>query len=748
MKLGGTVHPCWERFCGWTSAIGLVLCGSHSWAQSTGANVIAQPLRPMVGARVQQNPPDFAWPWVALGQRYEVILTGPGYRRTILSNSNLLSWPEALPFGEFKWTVRSIGGREIAGGGFVVPPDATVFVVPEARELLERVVAQAHPRFSPTGLAGSTDPMVRKLLATVSRFEGERVPEPSDPEGVTGARDRSTLARAARDLHRSGDEVADRLIDTVAATMLSKDDRWRKELRRRLLIAAGWRPDGPTGVKGVHSVASDLAFAMALAYDQTYTSLSTDDRRLVVRAIMQRLEDIEAEFMQGERLFRRSRDSHGWGAWGLLSATVALIAGDDLRADAMFLRTVPGFITSISPWGGEDGGFANGVAYASFRMGAQALPMDVLGQVIGVNLFAKPAMANFARFMAYFLPPGAPMGPFGDGVETRVPGFDRYAVENWARRTNMPLAWWHAGALGGEPSRLGPLLLAPPLPSTVKPKVPDSWLQSDVGWAAMHGSLADPSRVSVYFKSSPFGSFNHAHADQNAFVVHAGGEALAVGSGYYDSYGSAHWRDWYQSTRAHNAITFDGGAGQRQQDPSAIGRIVFWASSSVGDVVVGDAREAYGGALDRATRTLVFVRPNLVLVRDQLAARSPRTWEWRVHAIDKMMLGENSIRIDRRGESLCIDLLQAPEVEVGQTTGFGTEMRAKRSRQDMADQWHAAWATKERQGAAEFLVSMRVGCQGSAPKAMRQRDGGWRIAVHVDGKNREIVFGLDAAEIQ
>lgn len=56
----------------------------------------------------------------------------------------------------------------------------------------------------------------------------------------------------------------------------------------------------------------------------------------------------------------------------------------------------------------------------------------------------------------------------------------------------------------------------------------------------MHSALADPQRVSLLFRSSPFGSLNHAHADQNSFVLYAKGEVLAMDSGVYDFYDSPH----------------------------------------------------------------------------------------------------------------------------------------------------------------------------------------------------------------
>jgi len=138
----------------------------------------------------------------------------------------------------------------------------------------------------------------------------------------------------------------------------------------------------------------------------------------------------------------------------------------------------------------------------------------------------------------------------------------------------------------------------------------------------MHSDLADPKRASVYFKSSPYGSYNHSHADQNSFVIDYKGERLAIDSGYYDDYGTPHWREWYKQTRAANAITFDGGQGQGIDGRQYSGKITRFESDDKHAIAVGDAEKAYGGALTKAERTIAFERPNVVVVRDSVASRT------------------------------------------------------------------------------------------------------------------------------
>ncbi len=154
----------------------------------------------------------------------------------------------------------------------------------------------------------------------------------------------------------------------------------------------------------------------------------------------------------------------------------------------------------------------------------------------------------------------------------------------------------------------------------------------------MHSDLSYLPRTSVYFKSSPppFGAYGHQSADHNAFVISAGGERLAIESGYYgtyDGYNTNHWQWWVKRTKSKNAITFDGGKGQvafeHQPNPYQItnaryGSITQQQSTADYDIVTGDATDAYAGALTKAVRSLVYLRPGTILLYDNLSSGTGR----------------------------------------------------------------------------------------------------------------------------
>jgi hypothetical protein len=187
-------------------------------------------------------------------------------------------------------------------------------------------------------------------------------------------------------------------------------------------------------------------------------------------------------------------------------------------------------------------------------------------------------------------------------------------------------------------------------------ELPTAKWQKDTDWVAMHSSLYDPERVSLYFKSSNFGSYGHSHADQNSFVIDAYGEQLAIDAGQYDSYLSDHDKDFTRTTLAHNAITYDGKKGQKILDMSASGRITGFASSEAFDATVGDATGAYNTyndpdypGLAKAQRSIIYVKPNAFVVVDNLKAKDPAgsQFEFLLHAMSNLTLDG-----DKQGASI------------------------------------------------------------------------------------------------
>ena len=169
----------------------------------------------------------------------------------------------------------------------------------------------------------------------------------------------------------------------------------------------------------------------------------------------------------------------------------------------------------------------------------------------------------------------------------------------------------------------------------------------------MTNNLKDPNRIHMTFKSSQYGSFNHSHADQNSFVIQAFGEGLAVHSGHYDRYGSSHDQNITRQSFAHNTITINGGIGQNVFDINAKGSIGEFVNHVEFDSATGKAAEAYGGRLNRFDRNIIYLRPDVYVVIDDLEAKTGEEaeFEWRMNAMPDVSEADN---IDGKQNTLLI----------------------------------------------------------------------------------------------
>ncbi len=745
---------------------------------------LAMPIYPADGSVVRQNPPILRWPMAGAQASYEVRLTGPdGLARQRITRRNWLFLPATLVPGRYAWEVRVWGSRSepspwSAPRRFTVPENAHAFVLPDSEAIFEKVSRTKRPRSLPRGKdraellaalkSGSRSQDFGIYLTKLRRRLARTLPDEPPMAARPGE---GFFDRLSRDLFGKSDRRSARIARWRAAQVIKHatypeldaarfgayawavtgDKDFLRGAKRRALHLARWDPRGSTGVPSDDHVAREMAFGLAVLYDVLHGELDEAERATIRQAVLARTQDLFDMFIVNPRraLERHPLNSHGIRHAGGISAIAVLMAGDTERARLWFFGTFPLYVAINNPWGGDDGGFANGTNYAGWNLLNYLDQWDVINRATGIDLARMAWSREVGRYLAYFLPPATPSGAFGDGAEYRRPKVWSRLAALYAQRAPSPAAERYAALWNrSAPEDPDPKLLFGPMPAEVAAAddcgdLPDAAVFPEIGWAAMHSSLADPDRTSVYFKSSPYGSFNHSHADQNGFVINAGGRRLAIDSGHYDAYRSAHHEKWTMRTVAHNAITFDGGKGQATRSKSAGGRIVAFGHSRRLDYVVGDATVAYRGALSKAIRTLAFLRPDVVLVYDRVVAPEPRRWEWNIHAMEEFAEdAQGGIRVASGPVSLCVQVLEGPPVEFTKTNRFPEkpdEFFGKKP-----DQWHGRFTAREPRTEAEFLVLLAVNCRGVGVAATSRRGGGFDVVI--DGVRTSI--GEFGAEVE
>jgi hypothetical protein len=275
----------------------------------------------------------------------------------------------------------------------------------------------------------------------------------------------------------------------------------------------------------------------------------------------------------------------------------------------------------------------------------------------------------------------------------------------------------------------------------VSPQSPDdlptSRLFRGTGQAYLNTTLMNAADdVQVIFKSSPRGTWSHGSDANNAFLLFAYGEKLLIRSGHYYNYGGPHHAGWVWSTRSVNSITVDG-RDQLKRSPAARGEIVAFRTTPSIDVVVGEAASAYGRrdggerVLNRFTRAIIFVKPDLVIVYDRLVAPQESSFEYWLHAIQKIdVVDQRHVRV-RNGGVLCdIDFLAPADLKFTQTDQYDPNPWERiRTRE-----WHLTATTATRAKSVEFVALYRphrknqVVPEGASLTAI---DGGYRLDAQV-----------------
>ena len=706
-------------------------CGVHSDFLMRSDALLA-PVRPTDCSVITQSPPEFTWPPLEGKFTYTLTLTLPdGGTESRTTTKNWLVWDKVLPSGKYSWTLKSTLDKEVTQPRtFTIAPDAVPFLLPTEDAALKRAKETPRPR---TWAADASTPI---LAAKSERATGFKVIV-DDVEGHMHLPAQEEPNAGSNDSNYE-DTVAEqkRTLAAAFAWAVTHNPTYGADAARRLVAQAKWSTTGRISFRNNDMASRNVAWTLALGYDWTYDYLSPAQKTAILESIRVRTRDMYDQYVATDKITKTPYDSHGNLTLTITAAIAALVAGDIPEADEWMRGAVNMAIAWTSPWGGADGGFGNGTAQAQWDTGSNLVAWSVLKNATGADIAKKEWVRNYARYIAYFLPPGTPAGLFGDGQEQALKEIWARIGKAYTAFAPSPLGRWYAAQWSGEDtSRIEALLAARIEKGTTEfPQgTPHGAYFPSIGWAAMHSDLSDPMRTSVYFKASPYGSFNHSHADQNSFVVNDKGKRLAIASGYYDNFRTPHWTNWYKQTRSANAVTFENGTGQRVDGREFSGEITHFASTPDYDYAVGHAENAYAGALTKAQRTMVYLRPDAVIVYDALASGSPHTWEWNIHALEKMTpVSDKAIHVRNGAAQMCVEMLASPAVSFSQTDQFTAPPAPSTMNANEPNQWHGAFATSGKSMDAEFVALMRIGSDCAKPSAASavRGAGGWEVKVN------------------
>lgn len=413
----------------------------------------------------------------------------------------------------------------------------------------------------------------------------------------------------------------------------------------------------------------------ALAYDWLHPLLSEPERRLVRESLADRASDMYAAGTlqyNDERWQNWWRNSYIQNHYSTNTSALGLVGlallGEDSRAPDWIAHAQNNMTKSQQLLDGiGDGTWHEGIPYQNYAL-TMMLPFLVnLRDIRGVDIFPHDYLRQYSDWRLWNLLPGSsefalPYGNFEaswnndygpqsllrfvaseyqDGYAEWTAQQITAAMGRRADRQTMP--WYVFEFLYFDPQI--PVLI--PTDRAMARTFSDlgavlwrtGWGSEDLVFGLKSGTYGGRYAFDTFTRQLPPWNctalgceFNigHEHDDNNGFYIWRAGQWLAPESTGYDRY----------ETALHNTLLIDGQGQYRPQDwrdPSDVqgstGSLAATANTSRFNLVVADTTGRYRNTvgIENITRYVLFVRPNYLIMLDDVAADAAHEYEWIVH---------------------------------------------------------------------------------------------------------------------
>jgi len=679
---------------------------------------------PAAGTVSQVNPPSFSWR-PQKGMTWEIECARDTqfnkveYRMKNIE-FNVHCPPKTFEPGTYTWHYRGRDKNDHYTNWsqprtFSIARDATAMPLPARKDLIARI-PKNHPRLfmRPENLGRLRELARGKMKKEYDQLvkESERILSrpPSTEEPPKYPKGMESGSEAWREIWWGNRTYTIRALNSAATLaftrLLGGQEKYGLEAERILLECARWDPKGSTGYR----YNDEAGMPYAYYFSRTYTfvnDLLTEQEKKICREVMK---------VRGDEMYQHLCPRHLWQpyashsnrAWHKLGEVgIAFLNEIDGAEDwVWFAANV--FFNVYPVWCDDDGGWHEGVSYWSSYIGRFTWWADVMRQAMGINAYDKPYFSKAGYYAMYLMPPGKVGGGFGDGANRKRASSLVPLISQLAAQAGNGHWQWYAEQMGGpevESGYIGFIRGALPKVDSKPPDgLPASRLFSGTGQAYLNTTLNDAGEdVQVIFKSSPMGTQSHGSEANNSFVLWAYGQRLLIRTGHYYNYGGPHHRDWMWSTRSVNNITVNGHE-QLKRNANAQGKIAAFKTTTSVDIVVGEAGQAYEPPLERFTRAIIFVKPELVIVYDRLEAGEPAMYEYWLHAINKIDVeSQHNIRV-RSEDVVCdIDFLIPSDLTFRQTDQYDPNPIPSIKLRE----WHLTATTEGKRKQMEFVALYR-----------------------------------------
>ncbi|MDF2670674.1 MAG: hypothetical protein K0R67_2980 [Paenibacillus sp.] len=450
---------------------------------------------------------------------------------------------------------------------------------------------------------------------------------------------------------------------SVAGVVL-QDDHLLAQAKQWLLHVASWDTEGTTARDYNDEAAFRIAGTLAWGYDWLFNELKAEERELVRSKLFRRTEQVAFHVIERSKIHHVPYDSHAVRSLSsvLVPCCIALM-GEEPQAREWLDYTLEYYSCLYTPWGGIDGGWAEGPMYWTTGMAFLSEALNLIKPYSGIDIFKRPFFSRTGDFPLYCFSPGTVRASFCDqsnlgelpilktGFNVRQfagltgNGWYQWYYEQVKRDDIDPeskfynYGWWDFRFDEMVYCYDNPRVKAV-APTDIEPL---KWFR-DVGWVAMHDGMdRSDEHVMLLTKASKYGSISHSHGDQASFLLHAYGEPLAIHSGHYLAFGTSMHLDWRRQTRSKNSILIDGKGQYAGLDKSlsmeAQGTVEIAEQRAGHRYVRMNATAAYKEEvpyLTRYVREIYYFHSSYIVIVDHVDLHQAGTLDWLLHTMKPM----------------------------------------------------------------------------------------------------------------
>ena len=399
------------------------------------------------------------------------------------------------------------------------------------------------------------------------------------------------------------------------------------------------------------------------------------------------------------------------------------------EALALAARGVLEILDDVPPEGDwpEGIGYWFGTLFMGLRF-ATALRRLTAGQV---DLFEHPALQTTGDYAAMLTTPGGKVFNFNDNPDRMNQG----AAEGLlvlATQAGRP-DWLGTARRFPVDSVLWLALDDPDLPAAAPDRMVGHFPRTGVATVRSGWGTKD---TFVGFKCGA-SDVGHSHLDANSFVVEAGGQTLlgdegtwpyAHFLGFFDT-GKRRWNWDANGTVGHSTLLVDGkGQTWGAEYP---GRVLSVEDHGDWQLLVGDASQCYPGLLTKFIRSVIFLAPDVIVVRDVVCCEGERQAEWLLHSPGQVRSEGVATVVEHDGAALTVTPYlpdRAPGWRVSDVTRTSIYEDSNTRQEKTMTVRYRSFAPFRAAPAFELLFGLQIG-DASDDWEFEGREGDWRLAL-------------------